>query len=258
MRPIVAPWSSGFRGRGMEAGPDAVLEALGDASPDRVAFELEAPVADALRDGLPALAAAVAGSPDPVPLALLGECTLAPGAVAGLQRRHGDVAVVWLDAHGDLNTPETSSSGFIGGMPFAVLVGWAYPDLAAAAGLAPVPEGRCVLVGDRDLDPSEADALRSSDILRAASVAEALAAIPPGTPIYLHVDGDVMDPDDAPNVDFPAPGGWSADRLRTEVATALADDRVVGVGVCCGNPRRDVDGRGTTALAAALRPLVRT
>jgi len=82
-----------------------------------------------------------------------------------------------------------------------------------------------------------------------------LAALADVERVYLHVDGDVMDPTDAPNVDFPSPGGWSAARLREEVGTALADGRVVGVGVCCGNPQRDVDGRGTAALAAALRPL---
>ncbi|CAA9540741.1 MAG: Arginase [uncultured Thermoleophilia bacterium] len=256
MRPVLAPWSSRFHGSGMEDGPDAVLGALGGPEAERVSFRLDAPVDDALRDGLPALAAAVAASEDDVPLALLGECTLAPGAVAGLQRRHADVAVVWLDAHGDLNTPETSSSGFIGGMPFAVLVGWSHGHLAGAAGLDPVPEDRCILVGARDLDPAEEAALDRSAIRRAGSVAEALAGLPDDAAIYLHVDGDVVDPDDAPNVDFPAPGGWPADRLRDEVATALADARVVGVGVCCGNPRRDVDGRGTAGLARAVRPLL--
>jgi arginase len=240
----------------MEDGPDAVLTALGHDAAERVPFDLEAPVEQALRDGLPRLAAALADSHDAVPLALLGECTLAPGAVGGLQRRHGSLAVLWLDAHGDLNTPQTSSSGFIGGMPFAVLVGWTFPDLAVAAGLAPVAEERCVLIGARDLDPPEAEALERSAIRRTASVREALAALPADVRIYLHVDGDVVDPGDAPNVDFPAEGGWSAERLRGEVATALDDGRVVGVGVCCGNPRRDVEGRGTAALATALRPLL--
>ncbi len=250
------PWSSRFHGPGMEDGPDAVLEALGPVEPERVAVALDAPVEESLREILPALASAVEESGDPVPLALLGECTLAPGAVAGLQRRHGEITIVWLDAHGDLNTPQTSSSGFIGGMPFAMLVGWSHEELAAAAHLHPVPEERCVLIGERDLDPDEDEALERSQIRRIGSVAEALAVLGPDARIYLHVDGDVMDPDDAPNVDFPAPGGWSADRLQAEVAMALADGRVVGVGVCCGNPRRDVDGRGTSALAATVRPLV--
>ena len=188
-----------------------------------------------------------------MPLALLGECTLAPGVVAGLQREHPDLAVVWIDAHGDLNTPETTPSGFLGGMPFAALLGWCHPQLRPGD---PVPERHAALVGARDLDPGEEAALEASSIVRADSAAEALAALPPHAPLYVHVDGDVLDPSEAPGVDFPAPGGWTVERLQAECETLAHTARVVGVGVCCGNPRRDPDGRGAAAYARALEPFL--
>ena len=89
----------------------------------------------------------------------------------------------------------------------------------------------------------------------ADDIAAALAALPAGAPMHLHLDGDVLDPADAPGVDFPAPGGWSTARLEAEIAALAATGRVVGVSVCCGNPRRDPDGRGAQAYARALQPL---
>lgn len=239
----------------MEDGPDAVAAALGvDAL--RVEVDLDSPPPEALAAGLPRLRQAVAGAGG-TPLALLGECTLAPAVTAGLRDGHPDLVLVWLDAHGDLNTPATSPSGFLGGMPFAILLGWCHSPLRAAAGLdPPLPEARAALVGARDLDPGERDAIDRSQLVVADDVAGALAALPAGAPIHVHLDGDVLDPADAPGVDFPAPGGWSGERLVAEVAALAATGRVVGVSVCCGNPRRDPDGRSARAYARALQPFV--
>ena len=115
---VVAPWSSRFHGPGMEEGPAAIAAVLGADTWWGVDFDLDAPPEEALAAGLPNLADPVRGAAGP--LALLGECTLAPAVAAGLRRRHPDLALVWVDAHGDLNTPETTPSGFLGGMPFAI------------------------------------------------------------------------------------------------------------------------------------------
>ena len=132
---------------------------------------------------------------------------------AGLRRAHPDLALVWIDAHGDLNTPETTPSGFLGGMPFAILLGWCHDDLRAAAGLEPAfAEERAALVGARDLDPGERDAIDRSRLVVADDVAGALAGLPDDVPLHVHLDGDVLDPEDAPGVDFPAPGGWRLPR----------------------------------------------
>jgi arginase len=238
----------------MEEGPPAVAAALGAVGASTVELDMGEPPEDALAAGLPAIQAAVAEA-GPNPLVLLGECTLTPAVTAGLRAAHPDLVLVWVDAHGDLNTPETSPSGFLGGMPFAVLLGWCHDRLRRAAGLDPaLPEARAALVGARDLDPGEQAAIERSHLVVADDVGAALAGLPAGVPIHLHLDGDVLDPADAPGVDFPAPDGWSGAHLDAEMAALAATGRVVGVSLCCGNPRRDPDGRGARAYARALQP----
>ena len=252
---VQVPWCSSFHGGGMEEGPAAVAAALGEEG-TTVEMDMEAPPEDALAAGLPRVRAAVAEA-GPNPVVLLGECTLAPAVTAGLRAAHPGLVLVWVDAHGDLNTPEMSPSGFLGGMPFAVLLGWCHDRLRAAAGLDPaLPEDRAALVGARDLDSGEQAAIERSRLVTTDDVAAALAILPDGAPIHLHLDGDVLDPAAAPGVDFPAPAGWSGARLDAEMAALAATGRVVGVSLCCGNPRRDPDGRGARAYVRALQPFL--
>ncbi len=223
--------------------------------PAVVSMSLDAPAGEALRDGLPRIADAVAGS-DAMPLALLGECTLTPGFAAGMRRREGRIGLVWLDAHGDLNTPETSPSGFLGGMPFATLLGWCHDELRRAAGLdPPLPVGDAALVGARDLDPGEASAIERTGLASTATCSEAMVRLPADPPLWVHLDSDVLDTSVAPGADFPAPGGWSADRLLAECRVLRDTGRIAGVSVCCGNPRRDPERRGFAVLADAVRLL---
>jgi arginase len=253
---VLVPWCSSFHGGGMEEGPAAVAGALGAHGAATVEMDMAAPPEDALAAGLPRVHAAVADA-GRNPVVLLGECTLAPAVTAGLRAAHPGLVLVWVDAHGDLNTPETSPSGFLGGMPFAVLLGWCHDRLRAAAGLDPaLPEDRAALVGARDLDPGERAAIERSRLVTADDVATALSMLPDGSPIHLHLDGDVLDPADAPGVDFPAPDGWSGTRLDAEMTALAATGRVVGVSLCCGNPRRDPDGRGARAYVRALQPFM--
>jgi arginase len=254
---VQVPWCSSFHGGGMEEGPAAVAATLGAEGATTVEIDMQAPPEDALAEGLPEVQAAVANA-GPNPVVLLGECTLAPAVTAGLRAAHPGLVLVWVDAHGDLNTPDTSPSGFLGGMPFAVLLGWCHDRLRAAAGLDPaLPEDRAALVGARDLDPGERAAIEGSRLVMTDDVAAALAVLPDGAPIHLHLDGDVLDPADAPGVDFPAPDGWSGTRLDAEMESLAATGRVVGVSLCCGNPRRDPDGRGARAYARALQPFLK-
>jgi arginase len=246
--PIVVPWASQFFASGMQEGPEAVLAELGAPDATRVGVET---LSHALEGTADAVEAA-----DSLPFALLGECTLVPGFVAGALRRHPDACLVWVDSHGDLNTPGTSHSGFIGGMPFAVIVGWWGAEHRASCGLRPLDESRCALVGARDLDPGEASMLAGSQIVSTDGVAEAIARLPADVPLILHLDGDVLDPTVAPGVDVPAPGGWDVARLRDEMA-AIAERRLVAVSLCCGNPRTDVDDKSTRAYLAGLEPVLR-
>ena len=203
--------------------------------------------------GFPNLADTVRGAGGP--LALLGECTLAPAVTAGLRRRHPDLALVWVDAHGDLNTPETTPSGFLGGMPFAILLGWCHDELRGRgrARARRFPRSGRRWSAPATSTPASGTRSPARGWWSPTTSRAALAGLPDDAPLHVHLDGDVLDPEDAPGVDFPAPGGWRLPHLVDEMAALAATGRVVGVSLCCGNPRRDPEGRS----ARGVRPRAR-
>jgi arginase len=221
---------------------------------DRIVRFGDGPPEEALSAHLPRMLAAsrkavAAGTP----VVVTSECTMVPPVLAAVRERHPDVALVWIDAHGDLNTPETTPSGFIGGMPFAELLGWCFDDWRRLAGLEPpLPEERAVLVGGRDLDPGERENVDRSNLHESDDAAGALAALPPDAPLYVHVDTDVLDPSLTPDAGFPAPGGWSVERMRAEVAALGSSGRVVAVSICPSAPPT-LDAEGLAPLVDALR-----
>ena len=139
------------------------------------------------------------------PLVLAGDCLTALGLVAGLQRRHRELSLIWLDAHGDFNTPETTISGYLAGMSLAMLTGRAPEPICERLGLRPVPDEHAVLIGARDLDPAERDALEESRVRRLA--ADSGAVRQSSGEIYLHVDVDIVDGEDLPGLKFPVGAG---------------------------------------------------
>jgi arginase len=221
---------------------------------DRIVRFGEGPPENALTAHLPRMLAesrkAVAAG---TPVVVMSECTLVPPVLAAVRERHPDVALVWIDAHGDLNTPETTPSGFLGGMPFAELLGWCFDDWRRLAGLdPPLPEERAVLVGGRDLDPGERENVDRSRLHESDDAAGALARLPPDAPLYVHVDTDVLDPSLTPDAGFPAAGGWSVERMRAEVGTLAASGRVVALSICPSAPPA-LDAEGLAPLVEALR-----
>jgi arginase len=183
-----------------------------------------------------------------------GDCLIAVGVVAGVQRAGIDPAVVWLDAHGDVQTVQTSASGYPGGMPVRILAGYRPPGYVAPRGLRPVAEERLALVGARDLDPPEVEYLAQAAVHRLDVAALDADAVPPG-PLVLHVDLDVVDPSDLPGMGFPAPGGPPADDVVAAVARVLATGRVLAFSVAAtwpAGPGADVPQRARL-LAALLR-----
>jgi arginase len=164
---------------------------------------------------------AEAASADFVPIVLGGDHSVALGTLGGLRDVHGPGGAIWIDAHGDLNSPETSPSGNVHGMVLAAALGlagerfrddgWSLPALAA---------GRVALVGVRSLDEGERELLKKldarvftmSDVDRLGvetAVREALAhAAGPGF-VHVSLDMDVVDPDVAPGVGTPVRGGLS-------------------------------------------------
>ncbi|MEU0505371.1 arginase family protein [Nocardia sp. NPDC005998] len=175
-----------------------------------------------------------------------GDCTTALATVAGLQRAGLDPALVWFDAHGDVQTMETSTSGYLGGFPLRMLVGYGRHLLADRIGLRDIAEERAVLVGGRDLDPPEAEYLRTARIRHRP--VDDLGDLPDG-PLYLHLDFDVINPDDLPGLLIPAPGGPTLSVVSAAVHTVLATGRVAAFGLAC-TWRDDADA------AHHVRPLI--
>jgi arginase len=155
-----------------------------------------------------------------------GDCLVALASVAGAQRAGADPAVVWFDAHGDVHTLQSSTSGYLGGLALRLVLG-AHPELLAdALRLRPVAEDRAVLVDARDLDPAEVDYLAGSAVRRTAVADLDPGSLPDG-PLVLHVDVDVADGAEVPGLLFPAPDGPSTDAVLAAVASVVATGRVV-------------------------------
>jgi arginase len=166
------------------------------------------------------------------PTVVSGDCLVALGTLAGLQRRGLDPGIVWFDAHGDVHTLDTTTSGYLGGLSLRLALG-AHPDLLARRlGLRPVPEARAVLVDARDLDPAEVDYLARSAIRR-SSVADLTAADLPDGPLLLHVDVDVVSADALPGLRFPASHGPSPDEVVAACRRVAATGRVAAVDLAC-------------------------
>lgn len=184
------------------------------------------------------------------PTVVSGDCLTSEAVLAGLQRAGVDAAVVWFDAHGDIHTVESSTSGYIGGMPLRQILGADAGLLADPLGLRPLPEDRAVLVDARDLDPAEAEFLASSRV-RHCPVDD--VALPDG-PLLLHIDVDVIDKDDLPGLKFPVGGGPSYDAVVASVRRILATGRVAALDVAC--PWHLPEGDDDAVRARLLRDLL--
>lgn len=186
------------------------------------------------------------------PVVYAGDCVSTIGVLAGLEQYGVYPTLLWFDAHGDFNTTETSPSGFLGGMPLAMLTGRGEQTIVEGAGLTPLPDERVILVDGRQLDPGEDDAVAASGIT-VTSVVDLAHSIPPDGPLYVHVDGDVVDPMEMPAMNYPVPGGPSLDVVRMAMIHLAATGRVVAFSVSSWNPElpgADVAAAATLQLAA--------
>lgn len=160
------------------------------------------------------------------PITVLNRCAAAIATIPRVVAQHPNVCVVWFDAHADLNTPESSTSGYLGGLA-----------LSGPAGLWDSGFGNnldtenIVLVGARDLDPFEVDLIASGKIqlVKADSpnIAKAVIGAIAGRPIYVHLDCDVLEPGLVPT-DFCVGGGFSLESLLS-IFTALAKMEIIGI-----------------------------
>jgi len=185
-----------------------------------------------------------------------GECALVLGSVAGLKQHPSDrLGLLWIDAHGDFNTPETTGSGCVGGMPLAFVCGRGPRFSLEIEKLRPIiHESAVVHLGGRDFDPLESDAINSSEIKlyspsefrktgvdrTAAEIADFLAD--QSDRLICHLDLDAIDPSIMPAVNYACPGGLTLAELRAAVRTIAKTGTLRAFNLAGYNSALDKDG----------------
>ena len=163
-----------------------------------------------------------------LPVITAADCSLCMATLAAALQHQPDARVLWLDAHGDFNVPETTPSGFLGGMCLAAACGqWD----AGVAG--EIPTAGLVLAGVRDLDPEERRMLEGSAAILLSpreGLTEAVIEALGDAPVYVHLDVDVLAPEFAP-ARYPAPGGLTPEDLEQLLAAVAEDREIVGAEV---------------------------
>jgi len=192
------------------------------------------------------------------PLVLGGDHSIVMGSVAASVHT-GKTGLIWVDAHGDFNTPDTSPSGNVHGMPLAALLGRGDPRFTSLVPQAPVAAEDVVLVGVRQLDALEREALKSAQVrvysMREvdergihAVIREALQQLSHTPRLHLSLDLDALDPSEAPGVGTPVRGGLTYREAHFLMEEIAASNRLVAMDVVEINPMLDV--RNQTAVTA--------
>jgi len=205
--------------------------------------------------GLFDLVATIAADGDR-PVSVAGDCCAAIPVLGGLQRAGLDPVLLWLDAHGDFNTASTTISGFLGGMPLAMMTGRGDQDLMRAAGARPLPDSDVVLFDARDLDPAERDLLRASGVRHLDSLSAVPGALPPKRPVYVHLDCDLLDPGSAPAMRYSVPGGPAVPDLVRLGRALYQSGRIAAVSVTVWDIDADTDGRTGRACRTVLNAFI--
>ncbi|WP_433730748.1 arginase family protein [Actinoplanes sp. CA-051413] len=226
IRLLEVPYDSGHHGQRMGAGPSALVEAgAAQRLRDRghpvqhqrltVSSSWQAELTTAFElHRMIAAETAAARSAGQVPLLMSGNCNATLGVLAGSAPETG---LVWFDAHGDFNTPETDPGGFLDGQGLAMITGHCWTAATARVpGFRPLADDRVLLVGARSLDDREAGALRDSGIAwlppararEGSAVTAAVTALAGRVQrVHVHIDLDVHDPSTAPANSYAAPDG---------------------------------------------------
>lgn len=173
-----------------------------------------------------------------------GDCCHISGIFGGLQDVHGPdarIGLVWFDAHGDFNTPHTSLSGMLGGMPVAVCAGLAYPTWREGSHIAaPIPTDRIVMVDVRNLDEPEEQLIRSTDVTIVpnvdgvidSSLERAITDLADRCDlIYFHIDSDILDASYVPNHGTREPNGPNMAQVQAAIDTVMATGKVAAYAV---------------------------
>ncbi|HZS43909.1 MAG TPA: arginase [Blastocatellia bacterium] len=205
---------------------------------------------------------------DALPVVLGGDHSIAIGTLAGVTRHYRKsnekIGLIWFDAHGDANTPETSPSGNIHGMPYAAILGYGPPELTELSGSVPIMDSSvCVLIGARELDEGDKQVIIDSGLRvftmrdldergMSSVVDEAIRIASRGTAGFaVTFDMDFIDPDIAPGVGTPVPGGGTYRESHLALEKIADTGRMVSFELTEINPIFDTRNR-TAELGVQL------
>ena len=253
VRLIQVPWYLGREHPELSRGPGVLAEAIGGETvvvpgpeprpvPNEVADSFDvirsvrASVREAFEDGR-------------FPLVLAVNCFTSLGTVAGLGR---EVGVVWFDAHGDFHTPDSTPTGFLDGMGLAMLTGNGWREMRE--GLPSVQAENAVLVGARDLEPTEIQRVEASELRRAdahtleAALDELATRV---DAVYVHIDLDVLDPSVARANVLAVEGGLDTEQLERALAAISSRFEIAAAALTAYDPSQDHENR-VPGIAARL------
>ncbi|MGI8440057.1 MAG: arginase family protein [Thermoleophilaceae bacterium] len=186
-----------------------------------------------------------------VPVLLAAECSVALTTLPAVARHRPDAKVLWLDAHGDFNVPDTTGSGYLGGMCLAGACGAWETGFEGA-----IDPARVILAGVRDLDSGERRLLEESPVTVVGASLETLVFVQNAldrAPVYVHLDTDVLDPVGFP-AQFPVDGGLDPDKLYDLLEAVAGECEIVGLEITAFEAPED--DREREALAAVLARVV--
>jgi len=197
------------------------------------------------------------------PVLLSGNCGTLVGSVSALDPE--TTGLLWFDAHGDLNTPDTSPSGYFDGMGFALLLGHGWRGLAATIpGFTPLPAENAALLAPRDLDPGEIELIEQTGLLslppaelRATAGREALAALGKRVErLHVHLDLDALDPEVIVGNHLPVRGGLEPGEVVEAAGAATAHAPLASVSFASFDPEEDERDPGVEVVATVLLGLL--
>lgn len=276
---ITLPYDSGHRGERMGAGPEYFLSQNVDEILRREGWTINVETVEAQRPFRAEIATAFAlcrslaelvqkaQEQGAFPLILSGNCNSCLGTLAGIDP--STVGVIWFDAHGDFNTPETTTGGFLDGMAVATATGRCWASLAKTIpGFVAVPDRQVLMVGIRQLDPGEQALLEQSQILlvraeqlRASGLQESLAQ-----PlrelrtrvqrVYLHIDLDVFDPQVGRANSYAEPNGLTQHEMEQAVTLIAQQFVIAAAALTAYDPSCDPEGKILRAGTQLMKHLI--
>jgi arginase len=284
VRIIGVPMDLGQSRRGVDMGPSALrvaglqarikhlglqVEDIGNVSvkqPEEMSYgDKRAKYMTEIAETCQDLAAIVEKSleEDFLPVVLGGDHSIASGVAAGVadfyRKQRKEIGYIWLDAHGDMNTPESSPSGSVHGMPLAAIMGYGAPELVELMGFKPKAEpGNIVIVGARDLDAQERKIVKKSGVhvftmrdIDERGMREVMSdalkyAMDETAGVAVSLDMDFVDPADAPGVGTPVRGGVTYREAHLAMEMIADSEAMVSMEIVEINPV--IDEHNRTAL----------